>query len=102
MVIMMSCMRTTLTLDDDVAAKLREFARRSRLSFKEAVNSVLRRGLAAQERRDRAGPPFRVEIFNSPFRPGVDPVHLNQLVDELDVESFAKTRHPRARRRGPA
>jgi plasmid stability protein len=38
-------MRTTLTLDDDVAAKLRAEARRSGTSFKETVNNALRRGL---------------------------------------------------------
>jgi hypothetical protein len=38
-------MRTTLTLDDDVAAKLREEMRRSGRSFKETVNTVLRNGL---------------------------------------------------------
>jgi predicted transcriptional regulator len=32
-------MRTTLTLDDDVAAKLRELAHRRKLTFREAVNA---------------------------------------------------------------
>jgi plasmid stability protein len=35
-----------LTLDDDVAAKLRSAARRSGRSFKDVVNEVLRQGLA--------------------------------------------------------
>lgn len=95
-------MRTTVTLDDDVAGKLRELAHRHRLSFKAALNSTLRRGLAAQERRGRLLPPFRVDVFSSPFRPGVDPLHLNQLVDELDLERFAKPHRLRARRRGAA
>jgi Arc/MetJ family transcription regulator len=51
--------RTTLTLDDDVAAKLQSMSRRSGQSFKDVVNEMLRRGLA-----DAAGParrrPFRV------------------------------------------
>jgi predicted transcriptional regulator len=34
-------MRTTLTLDDDVAMKLRELAHRRRVPFKEVVDSVL-------------------------------------------------------------
>ncbi|PYS27035.1 MAG: hypothetical protein DMF75_21135 [Acidobacteria bacterium] len=38
-------MRTTLTLDDDVAAKLDADARRSGRSFKETVNHYLRLGL---------------------------------------------------------
>jgi len=84
-------MRTTLTLDDDLASKLRSLAHRSELSFKETVNSILRRGLAAQERFDTSTEPFRVEPFNSPFRAGVDPVKLNQLSDELEAEHAIDT-----------
>jgi plasmid stability protein len=52
-------MRTTLTLDEDVAAKLKAEAARSGRSFKETVNETLRRGLATRpRRRDRR--PFRV------------------------------------------
>ena len=40
-------MRTTLTLDDDVAAKLKSQARRSGRAFREVVNEALRRGLAS-------------------------------------------------------
>lgn len=40
-------MRTTLTLDDEVAAKLRAEARKTDRSFRETVNEALRRGLAA-------------------------------------------------------
>lgn len=84
-------MRTTLTLDNDVESKLRQLAHRSRISFKEAVNAVLRRGLAAQDRRTGRAPPFRVEVFRSPFRAGVDPMKLNQLIDDLAAEAFTKT-----------
>jgi hypothetical protein len=38
-------MRTTLTLDDQLAASLREAARRSGLPFRQVVNDALRRGL---------------------------------------------------------
>jgi hypothetical protein len=86
---MMSSMRTTLTLDDDLAARLRELAHRRKVSFKEVVNTVLRQGLVAQARRAEPGRPFRVEVFRSPFRPGVDPLRLNQLSDELEVARFA-------------
>ena len=40
-------MRTTLTLDDDVAAKLKSLTRKSGASFKDVVNDALRRGLTA-------------------------------------------------------
>ena len=88
-------MRTTLTLDDDVAVKLRELAHRRRVPFKDVVNSVLRRGLAAQERRAESEGPFRVEVFRSAFRPGVDPLKLNQLGDDLEARQFAEMGRPR-------
>ena len=43
-------MRTTLTLDEDVARQLKERARRSGESFKEVVNSVLRQGLVHEKK----------------------------------------------------
>jgi Ribbon-helix-helix protein, copG family len=82
-------MRTTIRLDDDLAAKLRELAHRRRVSFREMVNLVLRRGLTAQESRAKSTEPFRVQVFRSPFRPGVDALRLNQLGDELEARRFA-------------
>jgi hypothetical protein len=93
---MMSSMRTTLTIDDDVAEKLRELAHRRRLSFKEIVNSVLRRGLTAQDRRAESRRAFRVEAFRSAFRSGVDPLKLNQLSDELEARRFADAERSRS------
>jgi len=52
--------RTTLTLDDDVAAKLRAEARRSGEPFKEIVNRVLRNGLNVRAQAASI-PPFKVK-----------------------------------------
>ena len=38
-------MRTTVTLEPDVARRLREVGRVQKMSFKEALNATLRRGL---------------------------------------------------------
>jgi len=38
-------MRTTLTLDEDIAMDLKEYAHRQGMTFKEVVNLVLRQGL---------------------------------------------------------
>lgn len=98
---MMHSMRTTLTLDDDVAAKLRQLAHRRRISFKGAVDVILRRGLSGQSTRPDRLPDFRVEAFRSAFRAGVDPMRLNQLADDLEAERFrAAPRRPA--RNGPA
>ena len=79
-------MRTTLTLDDDIAASLKERARLLDLPFKQVVNDVLRRGLSPAV--GEARPEYRIEPISSDFMPGVDPLKLNQLSDELDAEDF--------------
>lgn len=43
-------MRTTLTLDDDVARALERVRRAGKRTFKEVVNEVLRRGLQERPR----------------------------------------------------
>ncbi len=53
-------MRTTLNLDDDVAGRLTELARRSGRSLSRVANDVLRAGLRDLQRRpppDRYEPP---------------------------------------------
>jgi hypothetical protein len=48
--------RTTLTLDDDVAALLERVRKKRNLGHKEAVNEAMRRGLAELARGDVARP----------------------------------------------
>ena len=79
-------MRTTLTLDDDLADALRQRAKLLDLPFKQVVNETLRRGLAPEAREDR--PVFRVRPLRGGFRPGIDPLKLNQLNDELETQAF--------------
>ena len=55
-------MRTTVSLDDDVAQLLKKEVRRTGSSFKEAVNRFLRMGLTASKQPVRK--PFRVKPWN--------------------------------------
>ncbi len=87
---MMPRMRTTVTLEPDVAARLKEYAHRSRTSFKAALNALLRRGLAAQEPRALRRTRFTVEPHSGGFKPGIDVAKLNQLVDQLETEDFVR------------
>ena len=80
--------RTTLTIDDDVAAALKALARNSGKTFKAVVNEVMRRGLMTGEKPVPDREPFRVESVRCGFLPGIDPLKLNQLVDELEVDEF--------------
>jgi hypothetical protein len=83
-------MRTTVTLEPDLAARLKEYAHRRHTSFKAALNTLLRRGLAAQEPTASQRRRFAVEPHSGGFRPGVDPIRLNQLVDQLETEDFVR------------
>ena len=47
-------MRTTLTLDEDVAAKLQQETQRRGTTFKAVVNECLRRGLEAPSEAELA------------------------------------------------
>jgi plasmid stability protein len=81
-------MRTTLTLDDDVARQLRRRAKGKHGGFKQVVNETLRRGLATGEKPAAEQPPFEVQAKHCGFRPGVDIFKLNQLLDEEEAGRF--------------
>jgi len=76
-------MRTTLTLDSDVADRLRALARERRLPFKQVVNAVLRRGL---DDGSGARKPFEVEARALKLQPGVDLDQALELAARLEDE----------------
>lgn len=84
-------MRTTVTLDPDVAAQLKEEVRTKGISFKEALNSSLRRGLKCSEVESR---PYRLpRPRRMGARPGVNLDKALQLAGELeDAETMRKLR----------
>jgi len=73
--------RTTLTLDDDVAAKLESEARRTGRPYRAVVNDVLRRGLESE--RPQAAV-FAVFARPMGLRPGVAVDDIAGLLDLLD------------------
>jgi hypothetical protein len=75
--------RTTLTLDDDVAAKLRAEARQSGEPFKQIVNRALRLGLKAQTPA-KALPPFKVKTRDLGLRPGFDFDNIEELLEKIE------------------
>lgn len=62
-------MRTTVTIDPDVAAKLRRVARERGIPFKEALNGALRVGLGGKGIEAR---PYRVPARRLELRSGID------------------------------
>jgi hypothetical protein len=56
-------MRTTLTIDDDVAVQLERLRKARDASLKDLVNDALRRGLRDMAAAPRSREPFRVKVF---------------------------------------
>jgi plasmid stability protein len=76
--------RTTLTLDEDVAAKLRTEARRSGRSFREVVNEAIRRGLLSRQPPQAAGA-FRVNARDlGEVRPGLGLDNIGELLERIE------------------
>ena len=77
-------MRTTLTLDEDVAAKLKSLARRSGLAFRQVVNETLRRGLARPPAASVRAP-FKVEARDlGRLRPGLGLDSVADLIEQVE------------------
>jgi len=79
-------MRTTLTLDPDVARTLKARTAAQGVTLKQVVNDALRRGLSAEPKTKRK--PFRVMARSLGLRPGIDPNKMNQLADELEDQAI--------------
>jgi len=77
-------MRTTLTLDDDVAAKLREEARDSGEPFRAVVNEAIRRGLARKATVEAAEPFHVVARDLGELRPGLSLDNVAELLDQVE------------------
>jgi len=76
--------RTTLTLDEDVAARLKATARRTGRAFRDVVNETLRQGLMAarpaQQRR-----PFRVKTRSlGGLRPGLALDNIGEVLERVE------------------
>ena len=79
-------MRTTLTLDDDLVAKLKAEVRRSGKPMKDVVNEYLRRGLNAR-RQLRTSHPFRVRARKLKLREGLSYENVGDLLEQLEGTS---------------
>jgi hypothetical protein len=76
--------RTTLTLDDDVARRLEAEKRRSGKPFRDVVNECLRRGLASRGGREKA-PPFVVQARDlGSLRPGITLDSIGDLLEAVE------------------
>ena len=73
-------MRTTVTLDDDVASALKRRARERDLPFKQVLNDTLRAGLSDGKRAK----PYRMKPTALGLRAGVDLTKALGIAAELE------------------
>lgn len=77
-------MRTTLTLEPDVAEAIdREMRRRPKSTFKQVVNDLLREGLHAS-RETRPPRKFKVRAYNLGSLPGLDYDNIGALLETIE------------------
>lgn len=94
-------MRTTLTIDDDIAGLLKRRSRELGMPFKDVVNRTLRAGLGEDAKPTRYPAP-KVIPHSFGFRPGIDLDKLNQLADELEAEAYAAGQQSKSQARQAA
>ena len=79
-------MRTSISLDEDLAERLREISHLTRCFFTEVLNTTLRESL--QRKIPSSAEPYVTIPWNSGFAPGIDPTKLNHLSDEIEDEEI--------------
>ena len=79
-----SIMRTTLTLDEDVASKVQAMMRRTGKSFKATVNELLREALTPRRMPERPEP-FRIEARDlGALKPGLTLDNVAELLEQVE------------------
>jgi hypothetical protein len=81
-------MLTTLTLDDDVAAKLKAESRRAGRPFRDVVNETLRRGLASRRACSRRQP-LKVKTRDlGDVKLGLTLDNVAELIEQVEGSAF--------------
>jgi hypothetical protein len=81
---MSRCMRTTLTIDDDVAASLERLRKARRESLKALINEALRRGIREMSARPKRREPFRTRVVD------LGPVQIGPLDNISEALAIAE------------
>jgi hypothetical protein len=81
-------MRTTLTIDDDVAVQLDRLRRQNDVGFKDLVNDVLRRGLREMSAPQKKRKPFRTVPHNG-GKPLIDNIdNIAEVLALIEGETY--------------
>lgn len=76
-------MRTTLTLDDDVAVQIEKLRKSRDMGLKDIINEALRRGLMDMTKKPKKREPFRTSVHDGGFSMDVKEA-LAMLDEEYD------------------
>ena len=76
---MLRTMRTTVNLEQDVAAAVERMRREQGMGLSEALNELARRGLVAEKHRRR---PFKQKPY--PMGAKLDLTNIGRVLEELD------------------
>lgn len=80
-------MRTTITLDDGLARRLKDEMRIRGTGFRETLEETLKRGLA-NKAVNQSAEPFRVRSKPMHLKAGIDPSRLHDFETDLEVDHF--------------
>jgi len=81
-------MRTTLTIDDDVASKLKiELRKEKDKTFKDIVNETLRRGLLAKKETAEAEP-LRLKTYAPKPVKNISFDNIGELLEQIEGADF--------------
>ena len=80
--------RTTITLEDDVRAKLEAEMRKSGKSFKETVNETLRRGLFTASENPTATSLSKFGPKTMGLKPGYSYDKVWELIEEMEGPDY--------------
>jgi hypothetical protein len=83
-------MRTTLTLDPDVAALLKKALAKGDQSFKDVVNTALRKGLESAETAAKPKRRFVQRVWPNGGGVVPSPAEVKRILLEQDVERFLR------------
>ena len=72
--------RTTVTLDQDVYDRAKDFSKARGIPFREALNELVRQGLVA-EAAPRPKKPFKIKPFRLGLRPGLSYDNIEALLE---------------------
>lgn len=81
-----------MDINPDLLDRLRELANEQGISFKDALNQAITRGLGTSRATTRA--PFKMPTFALGLERTLDVARINQVIAKEDTEAFLRQFHP--------